>query len=109
MEYVWRSARRRLNCRLGCAGSRWNKTYARRALCWTSPGNCSNKLLNRVVRRDLIRLEVQRLGPAGEMLQPCLFFQRLDAQRRMAWHLPEGEFFKYHRRQIGRASCRERV
>src|ERR1035438_8063530 len=99
MEYVWRSARRRLNCRLGCAGSRWNRTYARRALCWTSVGNCSNKLLNRVVRRYLIRLEVQRPGPAGEMLEPCLFFQRLNAQRRTARHLPEGEFFKDHRRQ----------
>src|ERR1035437_2906454 len=44
-------------------------------------------------------LEVQRLGPAREMLQPCLFFQGVDAQRRTARPLPEGEVFKHQRRQ----------
>ena len=33
------------------------------------------------------------------MLQPRLFFQRLDAQRRTIRHLPAGEFFQDHRRQ----------
>ena len=54
---------------------------------------------NWAVRRDVIRLEVQRLGPAGEILQARLFFQRLDTWRRTARHLPEGEFFKNHRSQ----------
>src|ERR1035438_3928210 len=73
--------------------------YVRARGEWLLGGHCSGSVLNGAVRRDVIRLEGQRLGPAGEMLQARLFLQRLDTPRRTAQHLPEGELFKNHRGQ----------
>jgi len=67
------------------------------AACCVAAARSAGDLLNRAVRRDRICLEAHRFGFAGEILQPCFFLQRLDAQHRTAWTPLTGDFFENQR------------